>query len=376
VRLLSRGIRLRLSKVRRAARRGIDAALDAWRRRAISRTEAASGPEPRVSYGRHIPALHEAAHGGAVKFQSLQSSFPNAPRDFNVLYLGSSTRPRDAETLVRLARRRGAAFVWNQNGVAYPGWHGPGWERTNEPLAELLHAADHVFFQSAFCKRSSDRFLGEREGAWEVLHNPVDTDRFGPGGARDRPLTLLLGGNQYQRYRFESAVRALALVAEERDVRLLVGGRISWHADARAAEREATELLEAVGVADRVELVGAYTQLDAPALYRRADVLLHTKYNDPCPTVVLEAMASGLPVVYSASGGTTELVGDAGVGIPAPEDWLHDHPPEPEPLARAVYEAADRREELGRAGRARAEEQFALSRWIERHRELFDRLRP
>ena len=61
---------------------------------------------------------------------------------------------------------------------------------------------------------------------------------------------------------------------------------------------------------------------------RRADLLLHTKYNDPCPTVVLEAMASGLPVVYSASGGVPELVGEeAGVGIPAPFDWEHDHPP-------------------------------------------------
>ncbi|HWH06801.1 MAG TPA: hypothetical protein VNT23_10265, partial [Gaiellaceae bacterium] len=32
--------------------------------------------------------------------------------------------------------------------------------------------------------------------------------------------------------------------------------------------------------------------------------LLHTKVNDPCPNVVLEALASGLPVVHPASGGT------------------------------------------------------------------------
>jgi len=360
-------VRRRLESTARALR-------DRSRHRAIAAAAPARG-RVAVFYGHdRIPTIDEAAHGGTVKFQQLQRVFPNEPRAFNVLYLGSSNRPPDSSDLVGLARARGVKILLNQDGVAYPGWHGPGWERTNEPLAELLHAADHVLFQSAFCKRSSDRFLGERKGAWEILHNPVDTDRFFPPAREDRPLTLLLGGNQYQRYRFENAVRALALAGEEHDARLLVGGRISWHADARAAEREAAELLDQAGVAGRVELLGPFTQREAPALYRRADVLIHTKYNDPCPTVVLEAMASGLPVVYSASGGTPELVGDAGVGIQAPEDWERDHPPEPEALARAILQAAERRDELGPAARARAEERFALPRWIDRHRELFGQL--
>src|SRR5438034_506532 len=75
--------------------------------------------------------------------------------------------------LIRLARRGGAKIVWTQNGVACPGWHGPGWERTNAPLAHGLHGADRIFFQSEFCKVSSDRFLGEHAAPWEVLHNSV-----------------------------------------------------------------------------------------------------------------------------------------------------------------------------------------------------------
>jgi glycosyltransferase involved in cell wall biosynthesis len=367
-------VRRLLGQATRRLARAALALRDRRRHRAIAAAAPVRG-RVAVSYGHdRIPTLDEPAHGGTVKFQQLERELPNEAQGFNVLYLGSSNRPPDSSGLIRLARARGAAIVLNQNGVAYPGWHGPGWERTNEPLAELLRAADHVFFQSAFCKRSSDQFLGEPIGASEILYNPVDTDRFVPCARPDRPLTLLLGGNQYQLYRFESAVRALALVAEERDVRLLVAGRISWHADARVAEREAAELLVETGVAEWVELIGAFTQREAPALYRRADVLVHTKYNDPCPTVVLEAMASGLPVVYSASGGTPELVGDTGVGLPAPEDWERDHPPEPPELARAICEADDRREELGAAARARAEARFALPRWIERHRQVFSEL--
>lgn len=355
-----------------AARRARRLPRDLTRWYGIARGERA-GAGIRVYYGvDRIPGRHEPAHGGMIKFQSLGETFPNSARDFNVLYLGSSTRPADTEMLIRLAKRRGATLVWNQNGVAYPGWHGRGWERLNEALAEGLHAADHVVYQSEFCRLSADRFLGERHGPSEILHNPVDTARFEPGTSQEAAPTLLLGGNQYQRYRFRVALETLARLPQE--WRLLVSGRISWHADDGRAQREAQALLTQSGLADRVELVGAYTQSEAPALVRRAGVLLHTKYNDPCPTIVLEAMASGLPVVYSESGGTPELVGEAGVGVPAPLDWEHDHPPDPELLAEAVVKAAGRRAELGAAARQRAVERFDLRPWVERHRVLFEEL--
>jgi glycosyltransferase involved in cell wall biosynthesis len=316
-------------------------------------------------------------YGGAVKFHLLAAVFPNAPRDFNVLYLGSSSMPLEAAKIVRLARRRQAAFVWNQNGVAYRGWYGDGWQLVNEPRARLLHEADHVFFQSVFCKLGSDRFYGERTAPWEILHNPVDTARFTPRTEPvSRPPTLLLGGNQYQRYRVEAALDALVLLrAEVPAARLLVTGALSFAPDGPLAF---AAMLRERGLEDAVDLLGTYTQRDAPEVLRRADVLLHTKYNDPCPTVVLEAMACGLPVVYSASGGTPELVGEeAGVGIPAPLDWDRDHPPDPRQLAEASLTALDRLEERAAAARDRAVSRFDSRAWVERHRVVFtELLRP
>src|SRR5207302_10927323 len=214
-------------------------------------------------------------------------------------------------------------------------------------------SADHVVYQSEFCKLGSDRFLGEPQRPWEVLHNPVDTGRFTPAEVPPERPTLLLGGNQYQRYRFEAAVRTLALLPDE--WRLLVTGRLSWHPDHARARKEADALLVDSGLGDRIELVGPYTQAEAPGLMRRAHILLHTKHNDPCPTVVLEAMACGLPVVYSASGGTPELVGeDAGVGVPTPLDWERDHPPPAVELAAAAADVLVRLPELREAARARS----------------------
>lgn len=341
--------------------------------RAIARTPSRSN-EVAVSYGvDQMPAETDVVFGGSVKFQLLDRALPNAPRDFNVLYLGSSSMPVDATMLVRIARRKGAAFVWNQNGVAYPGWYGPGWELVNRPRAKLLHEADFTVYQSAFCKLAGDRFYGARGHAWEVLHNPVDTTAFAP--ARDRkprPLTLLLGGNQYQRYKVECALEALALLRREgRDARLLVAGALSFAPDAPAIT---SALIRELGLEQSAELVGPYSQADAPSLMRSADILLHPKYNDPCPTVVIEAMACGLPVVYSASGGTPELVGmEAGIGIEAPLDWESDHPPSPAALAHAVAVLAEDID--GRSSAAREQAlRFDAERWIARHREIFEAL--
>ncbi|HZT15322.1 MAG TPA: glycosyltransferase family 4 protein [Gaiellaceae bacterium] len=360
----------------RRARNAFAAARATLRQLPRWRAIAATPPrrdEVAVSYGvERMPSPDDVVYGGAVKFTLLHARLPNAARDFNVLYLGSSSLPIDARALVALARRRRAVFAWNQNGVAYPGWYGEGWQLVNRPRARLLREADVVFYQSRFCKLSADRFYGEPTGRWEVLPNPVDTERFVPAPAPERPLTLLLGGSQYQRYRVEVALETLARVRLElKDARLIVAGALTFAPDAGAV---VVRQVQRLGLGDAVQLAGPYTQAQAPALLQQADVLLHTKYNDPCPTAVLEAMACGLPVVYSASGGVPELVGDAGVGVEAPLDWERDHPPDPGDLARAVLQAHARLPELRVTARARAVERFDAAAWIARHVEVFGEL--
>ncbi|MDQ2982069.1 MAG: glycosyltransferase, partial [Actinomycetota bacterium] len=100
-----------------------------------------------------------------------------------------------------------------------------------------------------------------------------------------------------------------------------------------------------------------------------------TKVKDPCPSAVIEAMACGLPVVYPASGGTVELVGDqAGVGVSHPDSWERDEPPSPEALAEAVVQVLAKRPAYAAAARKRAVERFSLEPWLDRHTELVSEL--
>lgn len=333
---------------------------------------------PRVSYAVRVPAMDEPCGGGIVKLQRLATIFPNRRWRFNVLYLVSSRLPVRSDAVLRLAARRRIPVVWNQNGVAYPAWHGSGWERTNEPLRRGMAAAAHVVYQSEFCKTSADRFLGPASVPWDVLHNAVDTARFAPsppGTPRPR-LTILVGGTQDVAHRLHVALEALAVVRRRRsDVTMLVTGRLHWGSGEAQARAETAALVAKLRLDDHVRWIGAYTQAAAPELYRSADLLLHAKYNDPSPGLVVEAMACGLPVVYSATGGVVELVGkDAGIGVPSELSWDREVPPDPVAMADAVLEVAARRREFAEAARERAVRLFDIRPWLERHREIFERV--
>jgi glycosyltransferase involved in cell wall biosynthesis len=317
-----------------------------------------------------VPGPGERAAGGTAKAQKLAQRFPNQPGDFSLLYLGSTWLPRDLRPLLWSARRRGAAVVVNQDGVAYPGWARERTEELNDTLRHVLLAADHVLYQSEFSKRSADEFLGQPTGGWEILPNAVDVGHFTPAEALPEggPI-ILLGGDQTQSYRLELALTTLAALRERRPgAQLLITGRL-------VASPE--PLVEELGLRGCVHLLGEYRQQDAPAIFRRAHVLLHTKVNDPCPTLVVEAMACGLPVVHPASGGTVELVGGiAGIGVSHPDGWERDDPPAPEALAEAIDRVVDDLPRYSTAARERAVERFSLEPWLDRHREVFERLAP
>jgi glycosyltransferase involved in cell wall biosynthesis len=327
-----------------------------------------------VFYGHdHLPAPGELAYGGIIKFQRLSTVFPNTPRHFNIIYMVSSNYPSYAMHLVRAAQRKGARFVWNQDGVAYPAWMPSGWEKLNASLAEYLQAANYVFYQSEFSRISSDEFLGKRSGLAEILYNAVDTGFFRPAFPKRSALELVLlaAGSKYVFERIESPIRTLACVCKSHPrARLIFAGKV-WNHLLEPTRRLIAEL----GLEEHVTFLPPFTQTEAPGVFQQADILIHTKINDPCPGVVIEAMACGLPVVYSDSGGVPELVGEeAGVGVPTEASWERFVSPAPEIWAEAVLTVAEARSRYAEAARQRTVERFDLVPWVERHRQVFSEL--
>lgn len=346
--------------------------------REYRRWEALSRPDDvRAYYGwDRLPDRTGPISGGIVKCLDLAARFPNSPAKANLLYLVSSALPDRRELMARAAQRAGGRVVLNQNGVAYPAWAGADWHAMNAPNARVHARADFVVYQSEFCRRCAERFLGPRNGPGEVLHNPVDTDVFSPREGFDQAVgrpVLLVAGSHHEAYRVQTAIDALALVRRRgTSARLAVAGRLMWGED---AEAEARRWARAAGVEDAVEFLGAYSQAEAPDVFRKADALVHLKVQDPCPRLVVEAMSCGVPSVYSATGGVPELAGtEAGVGIPGEEDFETMHLPPAEAAAESIVHLLENREALARQARARALRLFSARDWIAAHVRLFESL--
>lgn len=328
-------------------------------------------------FGRDIPSVTGLVHGGTIKLQRLQEHFPVSKKHCNILYLVSSSQPAYANRLIDLAKKRGVKIVWNQNGVSYPASEPVHWKKINAGMKNLIHKADYVIYQSKFCKESADEFLGAFNGPHSIIYNNVDTSFFTPQRESDsiHPLTLLLGGNQYKKYKLETALRTIAEVKKViPNVQLLVTGKVAWDGmSENGCLLEVHKIIDYLSISDNVQFTGPYSQDKAPEIYNKANILLHTKWRDPCPGLVIEAMSCGLPVVYSESGGMPELVGpSAGIGVPAKGSWEEIDPPDPESLTDGVFQVVKKLDWYSLNARKRAVEMFDLVQYINQHRKVFE----
>lgn len=142
------------------------------------------------------------------------------------------------------------------------------------------------------------------------------------------------------------------------DLRLVMAGE-------GALRPEAVRLLEESGLADVAWLPGSRD--DIPELLRDIDVFMLGSRREGISNTVLEAMASGLPVVATATGGNLELVLDGVTGRLVPPGDVHA-------LARALLPyAADAplRRTHGAAARRRVEQEFSLERMLTDYEALY-----
>lgn len=152
-----------------------------------------------------------------------------------------------------------------------------------------------------------------------VTHNAVDHERFGPhlrtAAAPDPRLEgpvpyVLSVGNLQPRKNLLRLIDAFALASTSRpdlDARLVLVGRESFGAGEVRARIDAHDL------ASRVILLGYVSPDLLPILYARACVFAYCSLYEGFGLPVLEAMASGTPVVASAIPAVVEVVAGAGV---------------------------------------------------------------
>ena len=205
-----------------------------------------------------------------------------------------------------------------------------------------------------------------------IIPPGVDTDEFHPAtdevrrarGEDGRPVVILACGRLSRRKSFDVAIRAVSrLVKEGLPVQLRLVGDGPLQESLESLARE-------LGVADAVTFVGSVPHSEIAHEYRRADIFCSTSLGEGFATVALEALACGLPIVATPTGGFREVLSCRQVGVLTPFG-------DADALATALRPLiADRamREEMGRRAREIAlheyDWQVVAGRYIDLYRRI------
>jgi len=300
---------------------------------------------------RELPAVADGLRIGAVTRRP-----ELVPAGIEPIRLQARSQPlRMAVRLPLLLRRTRPALAHFLH-VVPPGWRGPSvltvQDLSFERFPEVMGAGDRFFFRT-FVPRSARRAhrvltgsewtkrdLVDRYGvaAERVVVTPYGFDPvFRPEGPRreGEPYALFVGALQ-RRKEPELALRALLGV--DGDLRLVFAG------PDRGMGPDLRRSAAALGLTERVELAGHVSREELASLYRGAAALVFPSRYEGFGLPVLEAMASGTPVVATASSSIPEVAGDAAILVE----------PNAEALAAGIEQAVAERERLRAAGLERA----------------------
>jgi UDP-glucose:(heptosyl)LPS alpha-1,3-glucosyltransferase len=204
---------------------------------------------------------------------------------------------------------------------------------------------------SGMVARDLQLYHGVDEKQLRLVYNGVDIERFTPRqrdphrqmlrkllGVWDEEVLLLIVAHNFRLKGVSTLLRAVGrLSAEGQPVRLVVAGGKDPQPYVRMAQR--------VGAGAAVTFVGSLA--DPVPYYAAADVYVQPTFYDPCSLVVLEALASGLPVVTSRYNGAGELLTEG------TEGYLVQDPSDAAELTdrlRPLFDAAVR-QRMGKAAR-------------------------
>jgi len=207
-----------------------------------------------------------------------------------------------AAPVILIGRLRGRRIVVNYRGGGAAAFLG----RQSRWVRPVLERSDLLIVPSGFL----ESVFAAHGVAARVVPNVVDLDRFSPAPERDTAAPHLVVARHLEAiYDNATALRAFARVRNELpQARLTVAG---IGPERVRLEQLATDL----GVRDAVAFPGQLDRRAMAELYREADVVLNPSLTDNMPNSVLEAMASGVPVVSSRVGGVPWILRDGETGL-------------------------------------------------------------
>jgi len=230
--------------------------------------------------------------------------------------------------------------------------------RSQQSIHSLaLGLATHILVNSEAIAARLTHTRAARRNRLGVIPNGVDLTRFGPAVPPSNVSEVTKVGslaNLRPEKGLGQLVEAAGIVT-----RTAPGARfVIWGEGPLRAELEAR--IRSLGLTDVVEMPGATRSPEK--VLKQCHIFVLASLSEACSNVVLEAMATGLPVIATRVGGTPALVDDRRTGLLVPPD---DAPALAQAILR-LLETPAMATEMGAQGRARALAEFGVDRMLER----------
>ncbi len=184
-------------------------------------------------------------------------------------------------------------------------WVGPCCDTHARAMEAVLNHAGALVIGCASFRDEVIENHGTPAARFTIVPGATNTDQFRPAGelgALRQPARLLYHGRVDARKGSIDFVRAgRRLLDRGHDVRLVVSG-IGPDFDSTRAEAER------LGMSECVSFPGAATYAESPARYGLGDLFVSPTYAEGFSNTILEAMASGLPVVSTATVGVVDAI--------------------------------------------------------------------
>lgn len=285
---------------------------------------------------------------------------------YDIIHCHTPVGAAVARLAAREARKNGTKVIYTAHGFHfYKGAPLVNWlvyfsaEWLLSPLTDVLITINREDYDRA------NRLLRAKKTVY-IPGVGIDISRFrgneekaaalrGELGIPENATVLLSVGELTKRKNHRAVLDALAGM-DNRNLFYVVCGR-------GPLKEELEGYAQKLGLGDRVRFMGYRN--DVPDFYTMSDLFLFPSLQEGLPVSVMEAMASGKPVICSRIRGNTDIVEDGVNGF-----LIDPHSPQSIALAIARLEDSGKREEIAGNNREKAG-QFDLRRIVEQYREIY-----
>lgn len=185
----------------------------------------------------------------------------------------------------------------------------------------MLKRSDKIIAVSEYTKRELMENYQFKYDKIQVIHNGVDVNKFKPAenkpkvknelGFNEEDKLILYVGRLYSRKGLFTLMNSIPRVVRKfKNVKFVFSGK-----GLRNEKEKFTRYAAKLGVKDNIIFTGYFPDSKLPKLYQAADIFVFSTIYENLPFAILEALASGLPVVTTDVGGIPEVIDDGKNGF-------------------------------------------------------------